>query len=147
MGATIAGNQVLINGQPITGASTNTPIQSGEIAGLIDLRDNVAPQYQSQLDQIAGNLITAFQETDQSASATGLPAEPGLFTATGLTGVPSASDFTGLASAIVRKPLGRPGARRRSDAAARRRHFRHPATPTTPTIRAATPATRDACNN
>jgi flagellar hook-associated protein 1 FlgK len=101
MGAGIAGNQVLINGQPITGSSTNTPIQSGEIAGLIDLRDTIAPQYQTQLDQFAGNLITAFQETDQSTSATGLPAEPGLFTAAGLTGVPSSSDFTGLASSIT----------------------------------------------
>jgi flagellar hook-associated protein 1 FlgK len=101
LGPGIAGNQVLVNGVPITGASANSPIQSGEIAGLVNLRDTVAPQYQSQLDQIAGNLIGAFQETDQSTSATGLPAEPGLFTASGLTGVPGASAFTGLASSIA----------------------------------------------
>ena len=101
LGPNSAGNQVLINGVPITGASSNTPLQSGEIAGLVNLRDDVAPQYQSQLDQIAGNLITAFQETDQSTTTPGLAAQPGLFTASGLTGVPAASDFTGLANAIT----------------------------------------------
>ncbi len=101
LGAAAAGNQVLINGVPITGAPSNTPIQSGEIAGLVNLRDKVAPQYQSQLDQIAGNLITAFQETDQSTTTLGLPPQPGLFTASGLTGVPASSNFTGLANSIA----------------------------------------------
>ena len=100
LGPGMSGNQVLVNGVPITGASANTPIQSGEIAGLVNLRDTVAPQYQSQLDQIAGGLITAFQETDQSTTNTGLPPQPGLFTAPGLTSVPNSSNFTGLANSI-----------------------------------------------
>jgi len=100
LGPGITGNQVLVNGVPISGASSNTPIQSGEIAGLVNLRDNVAPQYQAQLDQIAGNLITAFQETDQSTTNPGLPPQPGLFTAPGLTGVPASSNFSGLAYSI-----------------------------------------------
>jgi flagellar hook-associated protein 1 FlgK len=100
LGAGITGNAVYLNGQPITGSSANVPIQSGAIAGLVQLRDTVAPEYQAQLDQIAGNLITGFQETDQSTTNTGLAALPGLFTTPGATSVPASSDWTGLASDI-----------------------------------------------
>ncbi len=100
LGPNQTGAQVLVNGAPITGASSNMPIQSGAIAGLVQLRDDVAPQYQSQLDQIAGNLISAFQETDQSTTNTGLPPLPGLFTAAGLTSVPTSANYAGLANSI-----------------------------------------------
>ena len=73
----------------------------GAIAGFIQLRDHIAPQYQTQLDQIAGNLITAFQETDQSATSPGLPPLPGLFTTAGATSVPSQPNWGGLAGAII----------------------------------------------
>jgi flagellar hook-associated protein 1 FlgK len=101
LGPGMSGGQVMLNGAPITGSSSNMPIQSGAIAGLVQLRDTVAPQYQTQLDQIAGNLITAFQETDQSTTNTGLPALPGLFTTAGATSVPSSANYTGLANAIT----------------------------------------------
>lgn len=104
LSANTQGNQVTVNGQAITGSSSNVAIQSGEIAGLIQLRDSIAPQYQSQLDQISGNLIQAFQETDQSTTNTGLPPLPGLFTSPGLTSVPQASDYTGLSSTIQVNP-------------------------------------------
>ncbi len=45
------------------------PIQSGALAGYAALRDTLAPQYQAQLDQIAGGLINAFAESDQSGAA------------------------------------------------------------------------------
>ena len=80
------------------------PIQSGAIAGLVQLRDQIAPEYGSQLDQIAGNLVSAFSETDQSTTNTGLPPEPGLFTYSGATGVPAASAYTGLAASIEVNP-------------------------------------------
>ncbi len=44
-----------------------TPIQSGALAGYAELRDTLAPQYQAQLDQIAGGLIDAFAESAQTA--------------------------------------------------------------------------------
>ena len=100
LGPDQTGNAVLVNGSPITGASSNMPIPSGAIAGLAQLRDTIAPQYQAQLDQIAGNLMTAFQEKDQSTTMTGLPAQPGLFTTSGATSVPSSANWTGLANAI-----------------------------------------------
>jgi flagellar hook-associated protein 1 FlgK len=101
LGPNQSGSAVLVNGAPITGPSSNMPIQSGAIAGLAQLRDTIAPQYQAQLDQIAGNLMTAFQESDQSTTATGLPTLPGLFTTSGATSVPSSANWTGLANAIA----------------------------------------------
>ena len=77
------------------------PIQSGAIAGLVQLRDTIGPQYQAQLDQIAGNLITAFQETDQSTSNPGQPPRPGLFTVAGATSVPTSANWTGLANTLT----------------------------------------------
>jgi flagellar hook-associated protein 1 FlgK len=98
------GAQVYVNGAPITGPSSNVPLQSGAISGLIQLRDTIAPQYQAQLDQIAGNLITAFQETDQASGQSGQPALPGLFTTPGATSVPASSSWTGIAGAITINP-------------------------------------------
>jgi len=108
LGPNQSGSAVLVNGTPITGPSSNMPIQSGAIAGLAQLRDTIAPQYQAQLDQIAGNLMTAFQETDQSTTATGLPTLPGLFTTSGATTVPSSANWTGLANAITINPTTDP---------------------------------------
>ena len=79
------------------------PIQSGALAGYAALRDTLAPQYEAQLDQIAGGLINAFAESDQSAAPT-LPPLPGLFTTSGATSLPSMSATTGLAAAIEVNP-------------------------------------------
>jgi len=99
-----SGNPVTVDGVPITGASSPMAIQSGALAGLADLRDTVAPEYQAQLDQIAGGLVNAFAETDQSTTNPGLPALPGLFTYSGATGVPASNDVTGLAASIEVNP-------------------------------------------
>jgi flagellar hook-associated protein 1 len=97
------GSAVTVDGTPITGANSPMPIQSGALAGYAALRDDIAPQYQSQLDQIAGGLINAFAESDQSSTPT-LPSLPGLFTTSGATALPSTSDATGLAAAIEVNP-------------------------------------------
>lgn len=96
-----SGNAVTVDGVPITGASAPMAVQSGAIAGLADLRDNVAPEYQAQLDQIAGGLINAFAETDQSTTNKGLPSLPGLFTTAGATALPATDAMTGLAGQII----------------------------------------------
>lgn len=99
-----SGNQVTVDGVPITGASSPMAIQSGALAGLADLRDTVAPEYQAQLDQIAGGLVNAFAESDQSTTTTGLPSLPGLFTYAGATSLPATTDMTGLAASIEVNP-------------------------------------------
>ncbi len=97
------GGAVTVDGVPITGANSPMPIQSGALAGYAALRDTLAPEYQAQLDQIAGGLINAFAESDQSATPT-LPSLPGLFTTPGATSLPSMSATTGLAAAIEVNP-------------------------------------------
>jgi flagellar hook-associated protein 1 len=94
-----SGAPVTVDGVPITGANAPMPIQSGALAGYAALRDTLAPEYQAQLDQIAGGLINAFAESDQSATPT-LPSLPGLFTTPGATSLPSMNATTGLAAAI-----------------------------------------------
>ncbi|PSJ63349.1 flagellar hook-associated protein FlgK [Kumtagia ephedrae] len=95
-GAGSAGNPVYIDGVPINlGAGGNTDA-SGKIAGLVQLRDGVAPLMQAQLDEMARGLITAFAET-----GTGVPAAAGLFTWSGAPAVPAEGTLVdGLAGAI-----------------------------------------------
>ncbi len=83
------------------------PIRSGALAGYAALRDTIAPEYQAQLDQIAGGLINAFAESDQSATPT-LPSLPGLFTTPGATSLPSMTATTGLAATIEVNPNADP---------------------------------------
>jgi flagellar hook-associated protein 1 FlgK len=97
------GAPVTVDGVPVTGAGSPMPIQSGALAGYAALRDTLAPQYAAQLDQIAGGLINAFAESDQSATPT-LPSLPGLFTASGATSLPPMSAATGFAAAIEVNP-------------------------------------------
>jgi flagellar hook-associated protein 1 FlgK len=98
-----SGSSVTVDGVPITGPNSPMPIQSGALAGYAALRDTLAPQYQAQLDQIAGGLINAFAESDQSTPPT-LPSLPGLFTTPGAMSLPSSSATTGLAAAIEVNP-------------------------------------------
>src|SRR3984885_10111272 len=97
------GRAVTVGGVPITGANSPMPIQSGALAGYAAIRDTLAPEYQAQLDQIAGGLINAFGESDQSATPT-LPSLPGLFTTPGETSLPSMTSTTDLAAAIEINP-------------------------------------------
>jgi flagellar hook-associated protein 1 len=93
------GNAVYVDGVPITGSSAATPSESGTIVGLGTLRDNLAVTYQSQLDGMAGALMTQFAETDQNGSG---PSLPGLFTTAGATSLPGST--TGLAGQIEINP-------------------------------------------
>ena len=96
--ASVTGNAVYIDGIPVTGASAVMPIQSGALAGLANLRDNIAVTYQTQLDQTAQGLIDSFAETDPAGSGTTLA---GLFTNGGSTAIPSPTSNAGLAGTIA----------------------------------------------
>ena len=101
-GAGTTGNAVFVDGVPITGSSSPMPLQSGKLAGLANLRDNVAITYQNQLDETARGLIDAFAETDQTGGAA--PARPGLFTTAGATALPPNNLVKGLAGQIIINP-------------------------------------------
>jgi len=95
-----AGNAVYADGVPITGPSATMGISSGRIAGLAKVRDDIAVTYQSQLDEIARGLITAFSESDQSAVPS-LADATGLFTWSGSPAVPATGTIVaGLAGSI-----------------------------------------------
>jgi flagellar hook-associated protein 1 FlgK len=96
--ASTTGNAVYVDGVPVTGSSATMPIQSGALAGLANLRDNVSVTYQAQLDATAAGLINAFAETNPSNSSSSLA---GLFTDAGSTALPFASDVTGIAGQIT----------------------------------------------
>ena len=93
------GNSVYIDGIPLqsgTGGNTNS---SGRLAGLVQLRDSVAGTMQSQLDEVARGLITAFAETDGSGGP--LPSLAGIFTWPGGPALPPAGTIVdGLAGSI-----------------------------------------------
>jgi flagellar hook-associated protein 1 FlgK len=100
--ATTTGAAVYVDGVPVTGSEAAMPIKSGKLHGLTQLRDDVAPQFQSQLDELARGLVVAFAETDQSGG--GGPSLPGLFTYAGASTTPSVGLAPGLAGEIVVNP-------------------------------------------
>ena len=66
----------------------------------LQLRDTIAPQYDSQLDQIAGGLISAFAESPQPPATTGATL-PGLFTYPDATGVPATNASSSFPRAVM----------------------------------------------
>lgn len=98
LAAGASGAAVYADGVPIAGTSHILEIQSGKLAGLMSVRDDITVTYQSQLDEMARGLINAFSETDQSATPT-LPVATGLFTYSGGPTLPTGV-VAGLASSI-----------------------------------------------
>jgi len=98
-GAVTTGNPVLIDGMPVSLNSGGNTDAGGKMAGMLQLRDSVTTTLQSQLDEIARGLITAFREIDQTGGAA--PDAAGLFTWSGGPAVPAAGTLvTGLAGSI-----------------------------------------------
>lgn len=96
--AASVGNPIQIDGvslKPGVGGDTNA---SGSLQALLQIRDEVAPKFQSQLDEVARGLIVAFAETGPDGTATPLS---GLFT-NGIddTVPPTGTVVSGLAASI-----------------------------------------------
>jgi flagellar hook-associated protein 1 FlgK len=90
------GSTVYVDGAPLVAGTGGNTDAAGKLAGLVQLRDGVASTMQSQLDEIARGLITAFAETAPSQ-----PNATGLFTWPGAPGVPPAGTLVnGLAGTI-----------------------------------------------
>lgn len=97
--AGMPGNGVYVDGVQIAGGNGANTDASGKIAGLIQLRDSVAPTLQSQLDEITRGLVTAFAETDPTGVQ---PNRTGLFTWPGAPAIPPAGTLIdGLAGSIA----------------------------------------------
>lgn len=94
------GNAVYIDGVPVALNAGGSALNSGSIVGNLAVRDEIAPTYQRQLDELARGLIEAFAEQDQSATPT-LPDVPGLFTYAGAPSMPTSGVVNdGLAASI-----------------------------------------------
>ncbi|CAN7389763.1 flagellar hook-associated protein FlgK [Mesorhizobium amorphae] len=90
------GNTIYIDNVPVSAGTGDNTSTVGKLAGLITLRDSVAATMQSQLDETARGLITAFAETAPSQSDAA-----GLFTWSGAPAVPAAGTLVnGLAGSI-----------------------------------------------
>ncbi|MBS0253102.1 MAG: flagellar hook-associated protein FlgK [Proteobacteria bacterium] len=97
LSANSVGSPVYADGVPIAGTPHMMSISSGKLAGLVEVRDSIAPTYQHQLDEMARGLISTFSESDQSGG--GLPDAAGLFAAGSSSSVPT-SIVPGLAGLI-----------------------------------------------
>ncbi|KLK94319.1 flagellar hook protein FlgK [Microvirga vignae] len=91
------GGAILIDEIPVTGSSSPMPLNSGNLVGLVKLRDNAAVQYQKQLDELARGLIEAFAEYDKTGA--GKPNLAGVFTYSGGPNIPTMAP-AGLAGLI-----------------------------------------------
>lgn len=95
-----------INGESVDTGSSGGPISGGKLAALFQIRDELAPETQSQLDAVARDLLERFQ--DAGLDATRAPGDPGLFTDGGATFV--ATDEVGLAGRLEVNALVDPAA-------------------------------------
>lgn len=69
---------VTLNGRPIGTAGENSPIAGGRLSGLFAVRDDLAPELQGNLDAMARDLVTRFE--DPSLDVTLAVGDAGLFT-------------------------------------------------------------------
>lgn len=96
------GGAIFIDDVQVTGSLSPMPLNSGNLVGLVQLRDDVAVGYQRQLDELARGLIDAFKETVPGG---GGAAKAGVFTDSGspnLVGMPAPE---GLAARIKVNPM------------------------------------------
>lgn len=75
--ATVTGNQLFIDGAAVTPGQGGDTSASGSLQALLQIRDEIAPKFQAQLDEVASGLINSFAEKGPGGALTPLA---GLFT-------------------------------------------------------------------
>ncbi|CDZ31691.1 Flagellar hook-associated protein FlgK [Neorhizobium galegae bv. officinalis] len=102
------GNGVYIDGVALKAGDSGNTTAKGSLQAHMQIRDKIAPTFQSQLDEIARGLITSFAETGPTGAL--LPMT-GLFTYKDAAGVqqtaipPAGTIVPGLASKIFVNPV------------------------------------------
>ena len=95
--ASTTGNAIYIDGVAVDAAKSANTTALGSLPALLQVRDDIAPTFQSQLDEIARGLITIFAENGGTIA--------GLFQNGTSTTVPAAGTLVpGLAASIVVAP-------------------------------------------
>ena len=80
------------------GASTYGAVSSGMFGALFQLRDRDLPEFSSQLDTLASDLVTRL--SDDTIDATKVAGEPGLFVDTGTASDPGIAGRLGINAAV-----------------------------------------------
>jgi flagellar hook-associated protein 1 FlgK len=70
-----------LNGKSISTGTETGPISGGSLSGLFEVRDELIPEAQGQIDAIARDLIERFETTDTDSTLSS--GDPGLFTDSG----------------------------------------------------------------
>ncbi|MFN7009985.1 MAG: flagellar hook-associated protein FlgK [Allorhizobium sp.] len=96
--ATVTGNAVYIDGVAVEPGEGGNTTAAGSLSALLQLRDEIAPTFQIQLDEVARGLVEAFAESDPLGVAADMP---GLFTWAGGTMPTSGTVQPGLAATIT----------------------------------------------
>lgn len=97
-GAATNGNSIYIDGVPLEAGSGSNSSAGGSLQAQLQIRDDLAPMLQGQLDETARAVITLFAEQDQSGG--GGVDLPGLFTLATGTIPPAGVRVDGIASQI-----------------------------------------------
>lgn len=84
------GNGVYIDGVLLGKGLGSTTTAQGSLQALLQVRDDIAPTFQSQLDEIAKSLVTMFSETGGTPTTT----QPGLFVWSTAAGTPGGTPTT-----------------------------------------------------
>lgn len=108
-GPSTVGNSIRVDGVQIAAGTGSNTTAKGSLGALLQMRDTVTVNLQSQLDEVARGLIEQFAERDPAGG--GLPALAGLFTYPGGPGLPpSGTVVPGLAQSISVNALFDPAA-------------------------------------
>ena len=79
--AMTTGNPIIIDGAKMTAGENGNTTSRGKLQALLQIRDEVIPRYQSQLDETARGLVEMFAQEDMTGGVA--DALPGLFTWSG----------------------------------------------------------------
>lgn len=85
-----------INGRPVATDAVTGPMRGGRLGALFDVRDEIAPNVQAQVDALARDLVERFEGT--GLDATRAAGDPGLFTDNGAVFAPG--NETGLSGRL-----------------------------------------------
>ena len=103
-GPNTTGNELIVDGVTVSGPNATLKINSGKIAGNLELRDNFLDGQLTQLDEMARGLVEMFAEEDQTSG--GKAALAGLFTWSGGPTVPTSATLEkGIAWTLQVNPL------------------------------------------
>lgn len=93
-----------VNGTALDTVGENSPMAGGKLASLFAVRDELAPDLQSNIDALAYDLISRFEDPTLDTSLT--PGDPGLFTDNG--GALNPANTIGLADRLELNSLVNP---------------------------------------